>query len=190
MGLFAIAAQPTLTNTVLFTYKMPTHVSALRFNISSSSKKLAGVPGVGEGRGGALHCILPSPVTLKRSNRETRPFPKLAWLSSLSQEPCLLCSYSIPHGAQTYPSNELMPTSPICHERLLCHREWNCFINSEVLHRCRGWLISCKGFIEHQAYFAVVIYFSWRLQCLHWYMVLDLIIVIILISISVAKGLK
>ena len=56
---------------------------------------------------------------------------------SLSWESCLLHSYNIPHAALRYLSNELMSTSPICCEHLLRQPERTCFINSEVLHRCR-----------------------------------------------------
>lgn len=52
--------------------------------------------------------------------------------------------------APKYLPNELMPTSSPCCAQLLYQPEGNCFINSEVLHRCRGWLISRKVFIEHQ----------------------------------------
>lgn len=118
------------------------------------------------------------------------PISQTSMKSSLSQEPCLLRSYNILHGALRYLSNEWMSTSPIYCEHLPHQQERTCFINSEVLHRCRGWLICCKVFIEHQACFTVVMYFSGGLQRLRWYIVLGLITVIVLISIDATKWLR
>lgn len=87
-----------------------------------------------------------------------------------------------------YLSSELMPTSPICCKHLLLQPEWNCFINSEILQRCMGWLISCKVFIEHQTCFTFVVFFFLVAYSV-WYMVLGLIIVIVFISINGAKWL-
>lgn len=44
VGLFVPAAWPTLTDTVLFTYKTPAHISRLWLD-TVSTKKLSGIPG-------------------------------------------------------------------------------------------------------------------------------------------------
>lgn len=44
VGLFVPAAWPTLTDTVLFTYKTPAHISRLWLD-TVSTKKLFGIPG-------------------------------------------------------------------------------------------------------------------------------------------------
>lgn len=184
-GLFVIAAQPTLTTAGLFIYKIPGHIVSLEVDIFSA-KKLSVIPG--GGRQG-FHHTLPSSKQLTRQATNTDlPVTQTGTKPSLREVSCLLHRCVIPPGALRYLSSELLSTSPICCEHLLHQPEWNCFINSEVLHRCRGWLIYGKVFIEHQGCFPVVIYFF--LQCLPWYMVLRLIIVIVLISIDAMKWLK